>query len=134
MEVGVSAGLKLIKSLSCIATECLDRRQVLCSIDTKPLCMVWRRMVGSLQCMYRKYIEFLAGQFSEESPKPVTSPFLSMILRSVLISCFFLLGILGGFSPCVNSAQMLWERSFCFCFSLIEALCSLSPHAINEST
>lgn len=43
--IGISVGLKLIKSLSCMAAKCLDMRQVLCSIDIKPFHTIWERMV-----------------------------------------------------------------------------------------
>lgn len=104
----IETGVCRLLNLSCAATKCLDARQGVCSIDSKHFYMVWRRMVGPLWQLCSKYIVFLSDNLVKKIPKQRSVLFFSVNLGIVLISCFFLLSMLGDFSACMNSVQMLW--------------------------
>lgn len=91
-------------NLSCRATKCLDARRV-CSIDV----FIWSGGEWWDLCVICvANTLYFSDNLSEGSPKTEVSPFFSVILEIVLISCFRL-SMLGDFSACVNSVQMLWK-------------------------
>lgn len=103
---GRSLQVENLPNLSCVATRCLDARLGVSSIDSKHFYMVWRGMVGPLWYLCSNTLYF-SDNLVKEVPKQ-RSVLFSLWFWGLLISCF-LLSMLGDFSACASSVQMLWK-------------------------